>query len=424
MFTKNLYLNFINYTFFFFPVALILGNLITNLNIVLIIFFGFLYLKKEIFEIKEKFSKFLIIFFLYLIFISFVKNFSFLNFKFLDVNNFLKSIFFLRYLFLFLIIAKLSEKKLLNLNYFYLGSILCSLIIGIDIIYQVINGKNIIGLEITQNRPSSFFGEESIAGGYLQRFSLFLVLSFFLFKKKFKNIKIFNLIIFFTIIFFLISILLSGNRMPFIIYIISIILFCIIQRKFFFLFSIMAIASIVFALFYSNNLRVKNNFSAFFFKTKEIILISPQLFMENKINKDLKASEYIFLFNGAYQIWLQNKFFGNGIKSFRKKCTFNETQICSSHPHNYNLEILVDVGLIGFLLFYIFFFKLFFYYFKNIIYNKNLFYNYKILPFFLVIFLEMFPLRSTGSFFSTNNASFIFIFLAILAGNKLIKKFK
>ena len=45
---------------------------------------------------------------------------------------------------------------------------------------------------------------------------------------------------------------------------------------------------------------------------------------------------------------------GNGYKSFRSKCfTFeekNKKYLCSTHPHNYHLEILHDTGIIGFLI--------------------------------------------------------------------------
>ena len=51
------------------------------------------------------------------------------------------------------------------------------LTVGIDILIQVIFEKNILGYPITLNKPSSFFGTEHIAGGYIQKFSLFLYLA-------------------------------------------------------------------------------------------------------------------------------------------------------------------------------------------------------------------------------------------------------
>ena len=62
-----------------------------------------------------------------------------------------------------------------------------------------------------------------------------------------------------------------------------------------------------------------------------------------------------------------NKVIGGGIKSFRFNCwkalaKNNSTWSCATHPHNYYIEILADLGLIGFLiiimLFYIVFISL------------------------------------------------------------------
>ena len=95
-------------------------------------------------------------------------------------------------------------------------------------------------------------------------------------------------------------------------------------------------------------------------------------------------------------------------------------RICQSHPHNYYLELLNDTGLLGTL---IFLFCLFF-----ILKNKYRgFKKYKkiekllIICLFTVIFTELFPLRSTGSFFSTQSSAYIFLVLGILNGIKKIK---
>ena len=45
-----------------------------------------------------------------------------------------------------------------------------------------------------------------------------------------------------------------------------------------------------------------------------------------------------------------NKFFGGGVKSFQFNCP-KAFPNCSTHPHNYFLEILANLGIVGFLLF-------------------------------------------------------------------------
>ena len=53
-------------------------------------------------------------------------------------------------------------------------------------------------------------------------------------------------------------------------------------------------------------------------------------------------------------------------------------------------------------------------YFKGL--NKNN-HEMKILaPFFIVFVLEIFPFKTTGSFFTTTNATFLFIMLSFVVG--------
>ena len=85
------------------------------------------------------------------------------------------------------------------------------------------------------------------------------------------------------------------------------------------------------------------------------------------------------------------------------------------HPHNYYLEILTETGLIGFLIamsfflitIYLSFYKK--YFSKSKLNNNNL-----IIPFIFLFIVEISPIKSTGSFFTTGNATYIFILLATL----------
>ena len=120
---------------------------------------------------------------------------------------------------------------------------------------------------------------------------------------------------------------------------------------------------------------------------------------------------YIKEFNSGYQTWLEHKYIGGGIRSFRHNCvTFN----CSSHPHNYYLEILSELGLIGFFLISIIFFIILFMSFFNQHAKKtNLTYNKIIIPFMFLFLIEIFPIKSTGSFFTTGNATYLFLIMSI-----------
>ena len=91
------------------------------------------------------------------------------------------------------------------------------------------------------------------------------------------------------------------------------------------------------------------------------------------------------------------------------------------HPHNYYLEILTETGLIGFILVItIFSYVLYLSFYKKYFTVSDLNKNNIIIPFLFLFISEVFPIKSTGSFFTTGNATYIFLILAILIG--LVRK--
>ena len=84
---------------------------------------------------------------------------------------------------------------------------------------------------------------------------------------------------------------------------------------------------------------------------------------------------------------------------------------CNIHPHNYYLEILTDLGVIGLVLFLSIIIMSII---KSFSALKNEKIKYILSPFFYVFIAEVFPIRASGSFFTTNNATVIFLLLAII----------
>ena len=104
---------------------------------------------------------------------------------------------------------------------------------------------------------------------------------------------------------------------------------------------------------------------------------------------------------------------------------------CSTHSHNYYFELLSEAGILGLILIVAFFSIIlknsFFYFKKN--YKKNDLKFYLFIPILLVFLMEIWPIRSTGSFFTTWNATFTWMIIAILSavtleGKKVKKSFK
>ena len=87
------------------------------------------------------------------------------------------------------------------------------------------------------------------------------------------------------------------------------------------------------------------------------------------------------------------------------------------HPHNYYLEILTETGIVGFTIVSLIFFVVLYisfikkYFLLSSLNNDNL-----IIPFIFLFIAEIFPIKSTGSFFTTGNATYLFLILGILIG--------
>ena len=103
---------------------------------------------------------------------------------------------------------------------------------------------------------------------------------------------------------------------------------------------------------------------------------------------------------------------GQGVNSYRIKCHDYKFKIhdksCSNHPHNLVLQILSELGLVGFSFYFFFMIFILKKIFLNIYYNKSNNYNLFLAYFYLINF---FPLISYGNVF--NNWLSILIFLPL-----------
>ena len=114
----------------------------------------------------------------------------------------MKSIAYVRYLILYIVLRFLVSKNILNFKFFF---ITCSFFSYVAYIFiQFTFGKDIFGFTSTNcnmrvgRHFSGPFGDEFIAGGYMQRFSIFsfFILPFF-FKERSKKYLYFLIPIYF-----------------------------------------------------------------------------------------------------------------------------------------------------------------------------------------------------------------------------------
>ena len=145
LFSKS---NIINLLLLIIPISYIAGNLIINLNIILLIIFALLFYKKKLFKFEFYLvDKLIIIFFLYIFLLGLANTFYSYYFG-NDPSNFsvlIKSILYLRFLLLYIILRYFIENNLIDLKIFFISCLVCTFFVCFDLIYQFNFGKDIFG---------------------------------------------------------------------------------------------------------------------------------------------------------------------------------------------------------------------------------------------------------------------------------------
>ena len=161
---KNYLLPFLQNSFYFFPIALIVGSIALNLNITFFLIIGIVYLFINKIKLKFNFINIsLLLFFLTLILSSY------LNLGVIGQENFLKSFFLLRFYLLYILIETLIYNKKIKLNYFFYICSISILFLSLDLALQFFYGKNILGFEPWDGRITGVFQDEAVAGAYIQK---------------------------------------------------------------------------------------------------------------------------------------------------------------------------------------------------------------------------------------------------------------
>lgn len=418
---KYNYIKINSFLISFLPIALIFSIFIADLivSFTSILFLVFIFLKKFFFVFKYAAFKFFLIFYSILIISSFFSDYS--------SYSFLKTLPYIRFgLFLLLIRYLLDNDK--NFIKLFLKSILISLSILIfGLILQLFEVEFIYKF-VSGSRYSSFFFDELIMGSYLVKI-LPLALSILLYKNKINVSLIIIFVISLCIIF-------SGERSA--------------------VFSLFFILSFMF--FFSNFISLKKKLissvlilllitSALFFLPKvkyriidqtayQLSLIEPKNdHIEIEVEDTMVAFareeyfiplKYYLMMNSALKIFKDNIFFGSGVKTFRILCKderyyikknykafedkaddfypgFTGVDSCSTHPHNYYIQLLSETGIFSFLILLSIFIFSFYKFFKE---EEN---YLKIL--YLSLAINLFPFYFTGNFF--NNYISILLFLNI-----------
>ena len=380
--SKNLIIELNSYLILFLPIALITGPFLADLIVVLSIIFFIFYFDKKKFRIilNNKLFYFFLSFWLISITSSILSKDIFFSLK--------SSLFYFRFIFFFFIIF-----FLLNLNNKILKKFLYVLIfifvgLFLDSLFQKYYGFNIIGIKASHDvRISSFFGDELIMGSFMVKFYPLLIGLLYLFYKKRFQI-IFSVISITT----LITVFFSAEKTAIVVFFIEYFLIVFFMKKDFKtkILNFLIPVILFFALFFS------------FPKIK--FRIYDQL-LWNSINfKFIFTEIHHQHYTSAYRIFKDHPIIGIGPKMFRKYCSKDEYRIsnhsCTTHPHNFSIQLLSETGIFGFLAFISFYF-IFVKDFIKLLFRKE--FNEYYFPLITSIILNLvnfMPLFPSGNFFN------------------------
>jgi O-antigen ligase len=289
-----------------------------------------------------------------------------------------------------------------------------TIFLSFDIFIQHVYGQDLFGYTPWHDRYAGIFNDEAIAGSYIQKFA-FISIPIIIF---FKQLNLSKKVLITLIISALgLGILMSTDRMPFLIYIIQIIILIFIAKKNKFLYLInLIIILFLFLLIFENN-KIINKRYEFLYSIKNLVItnaVTKDMQINNSTLKDFNNSNnYFHIFYTGYEIWKKNPIIGTGVKSFNISCSeaskTNNKLLCAPHAHNLYLEILINTGIAGIFILIIYIFNIL-KEVKNILSKKN----NTIYLYLLIIFVaELFPLRSYGSIFQTVNGSMFWYLLAL-----------
>ena len=323
------------------------------------------------------------------------------------------SVFYFRYIFFAMGVWYLLDMNPHLSKCLLLTSLLCILVVSIDGIYQYFFEINIFGNEKhSYNRLTGLFGDEPIIGRYVAYLSMFTFA--LIYQNYIKSKKVIAL----SMIFLMITevlVFLSGERAPLfylILYTIFIIIFSRsirLQR----IISLIISGILVFSL-------VSINPSA---KTRIIDRTIDQVIIGSSPNDPSISQTYFpYLpysshheehYASALKMLSDKPIFGIGTNLFRFKCNYPKYEYktfegsCSTHPHNFYIQIFAELGIVGFLFLTTFFLYLLFINLRQFVFlirskNDN-FISFDSFIFPILLFIYWWPIIPHMSFYNNWN---------------------
>jgi O-antigen ligase len=369
------------------PLALITGPFLSDFLLLMLIILSIF---KKNFFFKNYYFIFFLFFYIYLNITSLFSD---------DVLFSLKSTLgYIRFGLFFFVTSLLFVKVELFFKKLLISLLIIFFLLIFDSFFQFFVGHNLVGLkQIDPERINSFFYSKQVLGSFIVRFFPILCgLVFFYGNQKYK---IYLLI--FTIPISII-VMLSGEKNAFGLLLIELFFIYLFYLYTFNRKTLLITIPLVLSIF------LVVNYSP---------LTTKRLFKEAIINSE--NGKYIFSrvhdshFRTAIKMFKESPIIGVGPNMFRKLCNNDNFIIdefsCSTHPHNFYLQLLAETGIFGFCFIFFIFLYISFFFGKSIFFlvkKKKI--NATLFFFNLSAFINLFPISTTGNFFNNWNSIIIF----------------
>ena len=392
-----------------FPAALISGPFLPDLFLTLIsIIFLFTYKLDNTFKLfKNYYLGIFAVFWIYIVIGSLFSDSVALSIK-STLPYFRFGLFSLAIYFIF-------KNRKQSIKYFYISLIATLIVLFLDGYYQFFSGSNIFGYKTERpDRLGGLFFDKLILGSFISKIlPIFITLT--LINEKIINKKYIFIFIFFAYLL----IFLSGERAAFfsISFYLLLISPFILNSKSFFLFSFVFLVVFCGLVLSNKNLKsrwVDQMLMHTIYKGQDTITFMP---------------DHIGLFSSAIDIFEKNIIFGSGVKTFRVNCKYINpekikelkkrilnVQYCSTHPHNYYLQLLAETGLIGFAFVFLTFCKLLSMYLSQLYFlikKEKKLGSKSYVCILSALVVSLWPLTTSGSFFNNWISSILYLTIGI-----------
>jgi len=411
----------INILFLSIPIIFLFPVNISNIFCILYLAITLYFFKKNNLKIKIDILDKIFFLFFFIIIVTSLKEISIYDFTKENLVFYITSkMGLIRFFLIYLLTKNILQNNLVNIKSFLKVSVFCTIFISINIILMHIIGYDLFGNKSFGNvRFSTLFGERMIAGTYLLNFFFFGLIYFYYHKKN-------NLLKYFFIFLIGLSIFLTNDRAPTILFLIFYFFLCLFnfRKEYKFTIVIIFLLPVFFILILKNEKFIANYHVLFH---KEINTTTLPLIGKTNENQKIHYG-YLAIYKDSINTFLFEKtLVGSGKSSFHSRCTdyrlkndpksieYGYAYACPKHTHNLYLEILIAGGLLGAMVLIVAIVIKFFLLTKNMLIQKTSYYTINSIL-ILSFLIEVFPFRSYGDIFNSYNGLFFFFKISIIYG--------